>query len=165
MIFAIDPGNIYSAYAVLDDELKLLDFGKIENHEMLKRIEKYGDRNIHFPIEMVACYGMAVGKTVFETCLWIGRFIQTAKLNGYVCITKVYRQDEKMNLCHDSRAKDCNIRQALVDRFAKHDLKNGKGTKKNPDVFYGVSADVWAAIAVGVTYHDINMLEAKESGK
>ena len=57
----------------------------------------------------------------------------------------IYRLDEKLNLCQDSRAKDANIRQALIDRFASGTPNGGKGTKKAPGWFYGFSDDVWQA--------------------
>ena len=150
-IFAIDPGNMESGYAVIKmPEFQLLEFGKIENNMLLQCIHLYAAAADHFAIEMVASYGMPVGKDVFETCVWIGRFIQAAETQHHF----VYRKDEKLCLCHDSRAKDSNIRQALIDRYAKFDFKNGKGTKKNPDTFYGVSKDMWQAIAVAVTHYE-----------
>lgn len=75
-------------------------------------------------IEMIASYGMPVGKEVFDTCVWIGRFVEASGMpTNYI-----YRKDEKMNICHSMRAKDSNIRQALIDRFGV------VGTKKNPRV-------------------------------
>ena len=97
---------------------------------------------------MIASYGMAVGATVFETVFWIGQFYAAAQ--QYNNRSRIKRMDVKMNLCHTSRAKDGNIRQALIDRFGI------VGTKKAPGWFYGFKADMWAAYAVGVTYADIN---------
>jgi hypothetical protein len=157
-ILAIDPGNIESGYAVIEmPDFKLLEFGKVKNEELLEKLEEWflgfdTDFTIDVTaIEMVASYGMAVGKSVFDTCVWIGRFAQF--LNG-LNVDYIYRKDEKMCLCGSMKAKDGNIRQALIDRYAKHDFKNGKGVKNNPDTFYGVSKDVWQAIAVGVTYYE-----------
>lgn len=155
MIFAIDPGDVASAYAIIEmPDFKLHDRGKVNNYELLETLEKYQwVMPDIFAIEMIDSYGMTVGKTVFETCVWIGRFIQAIKHKKH---TFVYRKEEKLCLCGSLKAKDSNIRQALIDRYAKHDFKNGKGTKKNPDTFYGVSKDVWQAIAVGVTCHERN---------
>ena len=154
-ILAIDPGNIESGYAVIEmPDFKLLEFGKVKNEELLEDIEErfiYDGSIDVIAIEMVASYGMAVGKSVFDTCVWIGRFVQALANDG---VDYVYRKEEKICLCGSLKAKDSNIRQALIDRYAKHDFKSGKGVKKNPDTFYGVSKDVWQAIAVGVTYYE-----------
>ena len=150
MILAIDPGTTESAYVICGEDYKPLYIGKVKNGEMLEIIENYDYDEL--VIEMIASYGMAVGREVFETCVWIGRFWEasTAQKKSYI-----YRKDEKMNLCGSTRAKDTNIRVALIDRFAKHDLKNGKGTKQNPDWFYGFKKDIWAAYAVAVMYLDM----------
>lgn len=121
-ILAIDPGDKQSAYCFIDSEdLRPLRFGKEQNAVVLLilQLEKY-DLVV---IERLASYGMPVGRNVFETCEWVGRFTQAAQKP----VDYIYRQDEKLHLCHDSRAKDANIRRALIDRFATHDLKNGMG--------------------------------------
>lgn len=154
-ILALDPGNTQTGYAVIEmPEFRLIKFGKADNTALLALV---ANADVLYDvdavaIEMVASFGMAVGREVFETCVWIGRFHQAA---DHPNTHYVYRKEEKEVLCGSLRAKDGNIRQALIDRYARHDLKNGKGTKANPDVFYGVSKDVWAAIAVGVTYFEL----------
>lgn len=161
-ILAIDPGNTESAYVLMNDDYSIVESGfrKRVNELALLDVkaahflfsERCGE-DLTVVIEKVASYGMAVGAEVFETCIWIGRFAQAAMERG--CrVEYVYRLDEKLALCHDSRARDSNIRQALVDRFAKFDKKTGKGTKKHPDWFYGFSRDIWSAYAVGVTWLD-----------
>ena len=99
------------------------------------------------------------GESVFKTCVWIGRFTQLADELGKK-FEYIYRKDEKMNLCHSMRAKDSNIRQALIDRFALFDFKNGKGSKSNHDFFYGFSKDIWQSFAVGCTYLDMKNEES-----
>lgn len=148
-IFAVDPGNVQSAYVILDAQaLRPVTAQIVPNAELLQIIADYPDKGATaFVVEMVASYGMAVGETVFETVFWIGQFYAAAK--PYLSRSRIYRMDVKMNLCHNSRAKDANIRQALIDRFGI------VGTKKDPGWFYGFKADMWAAYAVGVTFADI----------
>lgn len=152
MILAIDPGNTQSAYVLIDEiTYKPIDFGILSNGDLLDDM-KADFSQCNPPetvvIEMVASYGMAVGKTVFDTCVWIGRFTQQAYTQGST-VEYIYRHEEKINLCHTMQAKDSNIRQALIDRFGI------VGTKRDKGFFYGFKRDIWAAYAVGVTYLDI----------
>jgi hypothetical protein len=145
-IMAIDPGNTQSAYVIIGSgDCEILDFGKIDNEILLDAlwglVHKYEiEKTV---IEMVACYGMAVGKEVFDTCVWIGRFYE-----HMANVSLMYRKDVKMNICNTMKAKDANIIQALKDRFGD------KGTKKEPGWFFGFSADVWQAYALAVTFVD-----------
>lgn len=150
-IIAIDPGNVQSGYCVIDQKsLRPLEFGKIDNEELLKKLESAAGQGCRWAvIEMVASYGMPVGREVFDTVLWIGRFYQV--LSAQCPVRMLCRIEEKRHICHNTRANDATIRRSLIDRFATHDLKNGKGTKKDPDFFYGFKADMWAAYAVGLT--------------
>lgn len=147
-IIGIDPGPEHSGIVIFDG--KSVPFhAVISNDDVLTTLEAHCRARLKklIAIEMIASYGMPAGRELFETCLWIGRMIQVAAINGTGWRT-VYRMDVKQNLCHDSRAKDPNIRQALIDRFGK------PGTKKAPGATYGLVGDEWAAMAVAVTVWD-----------
>lgn len=62
LLAAIDPGNVYSAYVIMQSaDCKPLHFGKVENaalEEMLKTDKRFSADE--YVIERVACYGMAV---------------------------------------------------------------------------------------------------------
>ena len=148
-LLCIDPGPIKSGFVLYDGEKVVQCSSEIDNETLLDSVKRTIAAH-HLAIEMVASYGMAVGKDVFETCVWIGRFIQ-AFPGSHTC---VYRRDVKLALCDSMRAKDTNIRQAILDLFPA--TGGGKtpqiGTKKEPGPLYGVSKHAWAALAVGITY-------------
>lgn len=151
-IIAIDPGNEQSGVVLMSDDYRPVRFGKLDNDSVLGFMHEASDAEA-VVIEMVSSYGMPVGRSVFDTCVWIGRFTALAIDKG-VPYEYIERPEVKLNICGQRRAKDANIRQALIDRFAEHDYETGKGTKKDPDWFFGFKADVWQAYALGVTWLD-----------
>lgn len=143
IILAIDPGPEKSAYCYYDTILKApTKFFTQENYLM-----DYFDYAEIAIIEQIASYGMAVGETIFETCVWTGRLIERLHNLGIKSI-RIKRKEVAMHISNSVRAKDANIIQALKDRFGE------KGTKKNPGVLYGIKADEWQALALAVTYAD-----------
>ena len=140
-VLAIDPGPEESAYVIWDGDA-IDNAGKCLNLELLYRILDNRD-DCEVVIEMIASYGMPVGRETFETCVWIGRFIERAEGGE-----RLTRGEVKMHLCHSMRAKDANVRQALIDRFGP------PGTRKKPGLTYGLAGDMWAAFALAVTWVD-----------
>lgn len=161
LIFAIDPGLEYSAIVAVDVAQKLKPVLAIikpnivipillemyvRKHEKLLRNEKP-----RFVIEMIASYGMPVGAEVFETCCWIGQFEQALAKSGEHRTQRVFRRDVKLELCNSSRAKDSNVRAALIDLYGPGKAK-AVGLKASPGPLYGFKKDMWAALGVAVTY-------------
>lgn len=158
IVLAIDPGTTESGYALLDSSTRRpLQVGKVLNEELLALLTAPG---LHRPdvvaIEMIASYGMSVGQEVFETCVWIGRFLQVAEDWLGAVVVRHKRLEVKVHHCHSAQASDANISQALVDRFAMGQPNRGKGTKAAPGWFYGFAKDIWQAYALGVMVADLD---------
>jgi hypothetical protein len=151
LILAIDPGTTESGW-VMCDSAGVLGSGVLPNLDLLDMIAATAPTSgKELAIEMIASYGMPVGREVFETCVWIGRFKQAWHSPDDVLL--VYRRDVKLHLCGTSKAKDPNVRQALLDLFPR--TGGGKtpqiGTKGQPGPLFGVSSHAWPALGVAIT--------------
>ena len=163
IILSIDPGNEESAYCLysiktnsLDVDLsethKILEFGKIKNEDLIKyvREETFEGNYIGYDyivIEGIISYGMPIGKTTLHTKFFVGRLFQLAlskvEENNIFIIS---RKEVLLHHCGSVRAKDSNLRQALIDKFGE------PGTKKSPGFTYGISKDVWSAFGIATYF-------------
>lgn len=152
-ILAIDPGPEKSAYVIWNGETCVA--AAIVENAAMRSILLAGDYDT-VAIEMVACMGMPVGKEVFETCLWIGRFIElhlAGDNKGFPSVaTLVYRREIKHHFCNSAKAKDSNIRQAILDRFGGKE--KGIGKKATPGPLYGIKSHLWSALAIALFVQD-----------
>jgi hypothetical protein len=165
-LLAIDPGTDSSGYVIWDGH-SILEKGFVDNSTLLDMLRHYpvelcgkqyrdnvcamqseqGNKNggrIQVAVEMIQSFGMPVGRETFSTCLVVGRVIEICHTKTMPCLL-IFRQDVKQYLCHSARAKDSNIRQAIID------LLGPPGTKKSPGVTYGISKHLWSALAVALT--------------
>lgn len=139
---ALDPGTVETGWCLFNAG-RAYDSGVKPNREMLDLVHRYGPLYDTLAIEMVASYGMPVGREVFETVRWIGRFQQAWR--DPEAVRLIYRRDVKMHLCGSMKAKDANVWQALIDKLGP------VGTKACPGPLYGVKSHARSALAVAVT--------------
>jgi hypothetical protein len=145
-LLAIDPGPTQSGFVVFGEGV--IHSGVLPNDQMrlYMKINCHNGELDRLAIEMIASYGMAVGAEVFNTCLWIGRYLEYwEKYNEPSTAQLVFRREVKMHLCGTARAKDTNIKQALVDKLGPI------GKKDSPGPLYGVKSHAWPALGVAIT--------------
>jgi len=148
IILSIDPGSSESAWLHYESG-KPKAFGKDDNWVLLGRVMQWSGRlGSHLAIEYMYPRGMPTSKEEMETQFWAGRFVQAWGGDW----SKVYRKDVKMHLCNSMRAKDSNIRQALIDKWGGKEKAIGR--KLNPGPLFGIKHDLWSALAIAVTYSE-----------
>lgn len=147
---AIDPGNEYSGVVVFNTQNeKIYWFGKYENNILNKIIEKNHTKIDCFVFEMIASYGVA-GKTVFDTCVWIGRFIQNIETLGKHKWFRVVRskilshilgKKKKGEIIVGPKSKDSRVRLKMLEHFGEDKTK-------------GFAKDAWQALALAKYFSD-----------
>lgn len=148
LLLAIDPGPEQSALVLYDTESRALV--KWEKSANSSCWPTWAWRAQTLAVEIVASYGMAVGQSVFTTCVWTGRFIERWYHQNESHPVQVTRKQVAVHVCGSARANDSNIRAALVDRYGGSD-RAAKGTKAQPGPLHGLAGDGWAAFAVAIT--------------
>jgi hypothetical protein len=155
-ILAVDPGTEVSAWVLLSSgTLAPVGFEIEENSALLSRLRDFDEKvRTACVVEKIESYGMPVGADIFETVFWSGRFREAWGVESTFYRTP--RREVKLHLCNSPRATDATIRQALLDRFGGN-RGAAQGTKKQPGPLYGVKADIWAALAIAVTFAETRL--------
>ena len=151
LIMGLDVGSTHTGYAIIAEVGKLYKdpsgvetFGKIPNEDVLTLVRGWGN-DCMYAIEYPYPKNNVVAFEVFQMTEWVGRIMQRID-DGGGKYARIFRHREKSVMCKSGVANDAQIRAAVISIYG------GKGTKKNQGPTYGVTADVWQAIAVATTY-------------
>lgn len=155
-IVAVDPGSTASGVVLYDPVCSepVVYAAKVDNANLVREL-RLGELSTELPlsrsvlvVEMMRARGMPFSNDEMRTLVWLGRFIE-AWAGEY---HEVYRADVKLHLCGSVKARDSNIRAALIDRFGGKD--KAIGCKRAPGPLYSVKADAWSALALAATFAD-----------
>lgn len=161
-ILAIDPGPVQSGWLLWDGpHQRPLRFGISPNEELVGSLRsqlRSGDQ--HGAPDVVAIelieprYGIQMGWSTLDTARWVGRFQEAARpvrvallkrseiLRHLGVVTSPRKGEKRVSA-------DSGVRQALLDRFGG---TKAKGTKAAPGPLYGMTADMYSALAIAVTF-------------
>lgn len=152
MYVGIDPGPERSALVWFDGERVTAVEPDLANDAVLTRIYESMANCERIAVEGFVPYGSRIGHESIRTIELIGVCV-------FLGAVKITRKQAMLNLCGVQSAGDAQIRDALIERFGP-----GKaaaiGKKKTPGPLYGVSNHAWPALAVAVTYYDLDRAEA-----
>lgn len=154
MILSIDPGPEESGFTCIDsDNFKPLGFGKYVNWQVFGCIRHAIPVIEHLVIEKPVCQRHS-GSSISETAIQAGIFAGQFNIKNTYLITRSKVKGRLLGKVR-GRTADSLIISYLAGRFAPDTSNRGKGKKSDPGFFYGFSADVWQAYALGVVFLDM----------
>jgi hypothetical protein len=144
LILGIDPGHEHSAAVLVRPDYTIEHAEKMHNVELLNALREGVPRADTVAIECLQSYGMSVGREVFETAYWIGRFWQVCEDKGITVY--LYPRPKITRALIGTSGGDAALRAALLQRFG--------GDKKGEPLncLKGDGSDKRSAYAVAV-YH------------
>ena len=162
-IVAIDPGSTVSGVVVYDSVVsEPVVYAGVMRNDVLQAWLRYDRLPLglvpmppplvgphELAVEFPVAQGMPASNELFATVEWIGVFRAAW---GSRPFHHVARPDVKLHLCGQARAKDANVRAAILDRFGGKDAAVGR--KATPGPLYEVASHAWAALAVALTHAD-----------
>lgn len=134
MIFAVDAGSTVSSWVLFDTAAQTIFDKELDmpNAELLAIIG-IASYNV-FAFEQLAPFGFVVGKEVFDTIEWNGRFRHAAEIRA-VTVFPVKRKQCVVHHTGSAKGGDSAIRTAMLARFGKEKTE-------------GVTYDLWQALSV-----------------
>ena len=154
-ILSIDPDPNGGSWVLLDESGEVLDHGYQEQRGVLFNSIRAATGVVTVVVEGIQNMGMPMGNPTIETIKNIGEF--RAACYGMALVTfddTLTRPKIKGALCGSARAKDSNVRAALLDLYPA--TGGGAtpqiGIKSQPGPLFGIKADEFAALAVGLVW-------------
>lgn len=154
-VLAIDPGSEQSAYAWFGSQPDALPIAELfSNKTVANHVGGSTYPSDFLAIEFPFPRGMPASSQLFRTVMWVGRFIEAwlGYMGNESDVLLINRHDVKLHHCGQARAKDSNIRAAIIDRYGGKEAAIGK--KKTPGPLYRVRADEWQALAIALMVRD-----------
>lgn len=157
-VLSLDTGTLHTGYSITRHKKnkppEVLDCGISMNGDIKYLI--CGGNSDAIVMENFQCMGMPVGLSTFNSAVWLGRFIEASlTLDGRELVWLMHRSAVKVEICGTPRAKDANIRQAIIDMYPDN-IGGGKcpqvGTSKQRGPLYGVTSHVWSALALAISF-------------
>lgn len=150
-VMGIDPGPTVSGWAVYDgtDPVVCGVDGNDDVVAMVKIAQARGP--VTLVIERVQNYGRNVGKSLFDTLYWSGRFAQAGYDSGHV-VQRLYFMDVRQHFVGKKLARERDVWLKLVERYGG--AERAVGTRKAPGTIAHVKGHARSAFALALTWWD-----------
>lgn len=154
IVIGCDPGYRETALVMFDGS-RIAWHTTEANENILATLECHGPefKGAVLVIEQMQLFtsNYGVGAEIFDSVYWSGQFAHAWKP---MRVERLLRAKVRGHL-GASKGGDAAVRASLIHRFGPY-KELAIGSKAKPGKCYGISGHEWQALAIAVTFHDLN---------